>query len=446
MQKKNLQSKFKKSRLLVLFALMLLPLSGHATSKWYYFFTEFHPYPSGAGKIYVSKDKTTDPSTITDWQDDVEIQECVYTISGTDYYIFGKPVGDYIIAGLSTGTRADEMSEWTPTFQENGDITIANVETPYRYTPTSSISDEDSLTCVSKAPLFSTHCTFLIFTKIAAKVADGYKNFGSVSCSKILNDVGDQVVIEATPKDERCHFTHWKRSSDGQEVDTNPLTIDVSNADEYYAYFSCDSATVFNEPDGGYVIWYCDDAATITGPGKAESYSFSQDSLKHTDKINWFVNKKVNTNGSLYTACPQVLHVIGEIFVCNAPSFNSLYNLTNPLAQWSGDEGIAAADISEGLVYYVADLGEKCFVRQKDLTDGIAAKTMYFTQSETVFEGSIPEKIFWSPEDAMATGISPVDVNAAIRLGRTYNINGMEVKSLGRGGIYIIDGKKTFTK
>ena len=300
---------------------------------------------------------------------------------------------------------------------------------------------------MANAPLFSTHCAFLVFTKIAAKVAQGYSNFGSVSCNKILNDSGDEVTIEATPKDERCHFTHWKRTSDGKQFDTNPLTLTVSNADEYHAYFSCDTATVFNEPDGGFIIWYNEHCATITGPGKAESYSFAQDSLGHTDNYSWFVAKKVNTNNSLYTACPQILHVTGEIFVCNTPGLDPLYNLTNPLAQWSGDEGVSASEISKEQVYFVADIEEKCFKQQKDLSTGIAAKSMYFAQPVSTFDENVPEKIYWSREDAAnATGIRSVDIDAAIRLGRIYNLNGVEMKSLGRDGIYIIDGKKVSHK
>ena len=438
---------FKSGRFLVLVFLTMLSLSAQATSKYYYFFTEFHTYPSGAGKIYVTDNKSTDPSTITEWKESVEIQECKYTIGAWDYYIFGKPVGDYVMIGTSVGTRPDETSEWSPTFTEDGDVVIANQETPYRYTPSSSISDNDSIACVSKAPMFSTHCAFLVFTKVAAKVAEGYKNFGGVKCSKIVNDTGDKITIEAIPADERCHFTHWVRKSDGEQMDSNPMNVEVSKADEYYAYFDCDSATVIDQPDGGYVIWYSDNSGSITGPGKAESYSFAQDSLICTENNTWYVGKKVNTNNTLYTACPQILHVDGKIFVCDTPGLNSVYNLTNPLAQWSGESGLAAIDVNNELSYYFVDLEEKCFKLQNDVSEGIPAKTMYLYQSKSTFGDNIPEKIYWSLEDAVsATGINAVEIENAMKTGRIYNINGIQVKSLGRDGIYIIDGKKYMHK
>ena len=40
-----------------------------ADNKFYYFYDEFHAYPSGAGKIYVHKDKLDDPSEITEWDE-----------------------------------------------------------------------------------------------------------------------------------------------------------------------------------------------------------------------------------------------------------------------------------------------------------------------------------------------------------------------------------------
>lgn len=437
---------FKRGRYLSLFCLILFSLSAYSNSEYYYFFTEFHTYPSGKGKIYVSDDKSIDPSTITDWKDEMEIEECSWSIGGKDYYVYGKS-DDYFITGVAEGTRPDETSDWTPKTDENGNIVIKNQDTPPRYSPSSNIHDKDSLTCVSKAPMFPTHCAYLLFTRVAAKVATGYKNFGSVTCSKVINDTGDNITLEAVPADERCHFTHWVRKSDGGKVETNPLPVTVSGKEEYTAYFSCDSATVINEPNGGFMIWYSENSNTITGPGVAISYSFAQDSLKQADNNAWYVGKRTNTGSSLYTATPQILYVEGEVFVCNTPQYNEAYNLSKPLAQWSGESGVPASEISEGLVYYAVDIENNCFVKLSDVSSGIAPKTMYLALSESMFEGNVPEKIYWSAEDAStATGISTVDVKAAARLGRIYNINGIKVKSLGRDGIYIIDGKKVIHK
>ena len=93
------------------------------------------------------------------------------------------------------------------------------------------------------------------------------------------------------------------------------------------------------------------------------------------------------------------------------------------------------------------DLEEKCFKLQNDVSEGIPAKTMYLYQSKSTFGDNIPEKIYWSLEDAVsATGINAVEIENAMKTGRIYNINGIQVKSLGRDGIYIIDGKKYMHK
>lgn len=439
---------FNKSRIAVLVGFILMSLSVHAgNNEYYYLFTEFHPYPTGAGKIYVSKTKEVDADTISTWNDSFVIEECKYCMGGADYYLFGKPEGDYVIAGVSTGKRADELSDWGPTVNDNGDVVISNQENPFRYTPTSSIHDKDSMTCVSMAPMFPTHCAYLVFTKVAAKVAEGYKNFGSVTCSKVANETGDKISIEAKPADERCHFTHWVKKSNGEKLESNPLDIEVGGSEEYYAYFSCDSATVINEPDGKYMLWYSNNSSTITGPGSAESYSFAQDSLGHTENGGWFVEKKVNTNDNLYTSCPLILYVKGEVFVCSTPQYNSIYNLAKPLAQWSGDNGVSAQDISNDMLYYVVDIEGRCFNQLTDLTGGIAAKTMYLALSKSTFDTEVPAKIYWSREDAStASGITSTEMDKAMKNGKIYNINGMEVKSVGRNGIYIIDGKKVIQR
>ena len=42
--------------------------------------------------------------------------------------------------------------------------------------------------------------------------------------------------------------------------------------------------------------------------------------------------------------------------------------------------------------------------------------------------------------------ICPRSISFSLEDGKIYNINGMEVKSVGRNGIYIIDGKKVIQR
>ncbi len=435
-----------KSRILLLGCFCLFALGASANQHFYYFYDEFHPYPTGAGKIYVSNSKNEDTSAITDWTESYETQFCEYGLGGHDFYLYPKASEGWIPLGVAKGARSAEGEEWYPETDENGNIIISNQETPFRHSPTSTIYDDDSLTAVAKAPMFPEACGFLVYTHVATRVADGYKSFGKTATSKTVNNVGDEIQLIATPADERCHFTHWVRKSDGEKITDNPLSLTVNGAEEYEAYFSCDSAVVFDEPEGKYILWYNDNAHTITGSGTIEAYSFRSDSLKSNENDNnyWYVGKHSST-GSTYTQCPEILYVKGLAFLCETPQYNSYYNQTNPLAKWSGDDGIAASDIEDGLNYYILDLENMCF-NKADASAGIPAKTMYFSLPSSTFSDNVPQTIYMTAKAAEETGISAAEINRAVNDNKIYDLNGIQLKSIGRDGIYIINGKKYLKK
>lgn len=435
-----------KSKALLFGVMFCFALGANATSTYYYFFDEFHPYPTGAGKIYVSGDKTLDESTITEWTEYHEESFCEYGIGGHDFYIYTQPAEGWLALGVSTGTRVDELSDWEPTTDEEGNEVISNQETPFRFTPTSNIKDNDSLTCVSMAPMFPDACAFLVFTHVAPRVAAGQKSFGSATASKTVNYVGDNIQLKATPADERCHFSKWVRKSDGKEFLDNPLFVDVTGAEEYFAYFDCDSATVLSSKEGEYFVWYDDDSHTVTTSDETTIYAFSNDGLQVTDEGNFYVEPRTNST-TFYAGAPMVVYVKGDAYACRTPQFNSFYSLTNPLALWSGEEGLASSEIDPVNSYFVVNAEKQQFVLLDDVSAGIAPKTMYLAlPTLSNFGEDVPSIIYWSKEAASADGISQVEIEKAEQTGKVYNINGVRIESLGRNGIYIIDGKKYVNK
>ena len=421
--------------------------SAQASNAWHYFYDEFHVYPSGAGKIYVSDNYAEDEESITGWTTDYETQFCEYGINGHDFYIYTQPADGWIPYGVAIGTRADELSEWSPTTDENGNVVINNQQSPFRYSPTSNIEEQDSMSAVAKAPLFPDGCAYLVFTHVAARVAKGQSSFGKSSASKTVNDIGDDIELTATPADERCHFTYWERKSDGKQFTENPLPVSVTGAEEYYAHFSCDSAVVLkaDSEEGSWFVWYDEDTHLLVGsgegdnnPGNATIYVFTSDSL-YIGNDSYLSPYKANV---FYPAQPHVAFVTGEVYAVRSPLVNALYSLTNPLAQWSGDNGVAAADFANGMSYYVIDPEDRCFTLHDRTTD-IAPKTIYVAVSTELFPNETAAQIlYWDNESARATGISQTEILRAQQNGKIYTIGGMRVTSLGRDGIYIIDGKK----
>lgn len=445
MEKTFTTSRVVRGRLALVAAMLTASLGASAGSqKFYNFYDEFHAYPTGAGKIYVSTSNSVDTSTLAeaDWSADAEQQFCKYGLSGCDFYIYTKPADGWIAVGVSTGVREDENSDWHPTTDSLGNVVIGNVESPLRYTPVASTGDADSLTAVSQAPMFPEACAYAVFTHVAPRVAEGQTPMGSVATDKTVNLVGDNIKLTATPKDARCHFAYWTRKSDGATYTDNPLQVNVSGADEYVVNFTCDSAMVLNYPEGKYIIWKHDSAYTFTHDGTATAYSFVKDSLKTTDSGMYYIGKKPNTS-VLSVGAPLAFYIKGTAYAFCTPGYNSWYSISNSLASWSGEDGVAAADINSESHYYVADVDNECFSLLADTGNGIPARTVYLTlTADNITTPTVPQKIYWSEEAAMSpTGIKNVGTGVRVADGKIYTIGGVEVRSMGHG-IYVINGKK----
>ena len=86
-----------------------------------------------------------------------------------------------------------------------------------------------------------------------------------------------------------------------------------------------------------------------------------------------------------------------------------------------------------------------CF-NKADASAGIPAKTMYFSLPSSTFSDNVPQTIYMTAKAAEETGISAAEINRAVNDNKIYDLNGIQLKSIGRDGIYIINGKKYLKK
>ena len=425
-----------------------------ADNKFYYFYDEFHAYPSGAGKIYVSKDKVEEPSEITEWD---EYQEATYVgslISSADFYCYTQPANGWIQYGVVEGVRESEDDDWMPETDENGSLVIKNAESVLRYTASSTYSADDEASCIANAPLFPEHCCFVVFSHVVPRLGVGMKNLGSVSSSKSINDIGDEVQLTATPKEGTTStFQYWKRKSDGQKFTDNPLTVTVEKAEEYVAYFQADNATYFNCPDGEYILWYNKDYAGIYfEESEFNCHPFQEKQYANTDDGVGYFEETLGSSGSasLYPAIPQIIYLKGEATVITDPTLNDWYAGTVSCMQYT-EESLQVSELPVGYVYYNVNMKERCFTLMP-ATQTVIPANSYYLKIDEGYMWNAPEKdpvIYWDKEAALKNeykgednedGLKKVELDKAVT--GVYNLGGIPLKAIPSRGIYIIDGKK----
>ncbi len=422
-------------------------------NKFYYFYDEFHAYPSGAGKIYVSKDKVEEPSEITEWD---EYQEATYVgsqISAADFYCYTKPANGWIQYGVVEGVRESEDDDWMPETDENGSLVIKNMESVLRYTASSTYSADDEASCIANAPLFPEHCCFVVFSHVVPRLGVGMKNLGSVTSSKSVNDIGDEVQLTATPKDNTSTFLYWKRKSDGKKFTDNPLTLTVEKAEEYVAYFQTDNTTFYDCPEGEYILWYSPDYAAIYfGENEYNTHTFKVEEYKNTEDGIGYFSSTAGSSGSdnLIPGIPQILWLKGEALVIPQPSLNALYVGVVSCMQYA-EESLQVSELPVGYVYYNVNMKERCFTLMPASQTVIPAGSFYL-QIDEGYMWNAPEKdpvIYWDEEAALKNeykgednedGLKKVELDKAVT--GVYNLGGIPLKAIPSRGIYIIDGKK----
>jgi len=421
-------------RYILMTAVLMLVSSADmmAGDAWYAYYNKLVAYPTGAGTVYADE-YGYDAVDETLYANESELQ-CKQSYSPGGYYAYAKPADGWILAGFSAATF-DEAGQ--PIFND----AVIETSNPAYLTIYSEISTEEGADSSSiDYPLDPNNVHYALFTHVAPRYAAGQDSLGTLSISKVCNEIGDNVTLTATPRDERCHFDRW--TLDGETVSTEAsFSVDVTKAAEYVAHFTCDSAVIINFPeDGGYIYWY-DDVNDISVPDNVTTLDVWSDYVylnngETVDSLNF-------SEGSYYaSACnATILYGKGEATLVKTPS-SYPYASEYSLLRWSGDNGVAVADLdATSTSYYTFDTSNATFNLAKS-GETIAAQTTYLAVPDSLYKngGDAPSIIYTSYADK-AAGINSVKTDSKVATG-IYTLGGIRQKEMNRNGIYIFDGKK----
>ena len=419
-------------------------VSASTDEGFYNYWVHLGTYPTGAGKVYA---EIKDGSVVAEDADfrtpaeSVEVKYMKKDLSTQSFDAYAQPADGWIVAGFTLGTRNDDG-----TFTAKPD-TLINKKNPASISPKSTISDKDSLTAISIFPIEADTAYFAVFTHVKPNLKDGHENFGSVSIDKISNDIGDKVTLTATPReDANAQFAYWVESSTGKKLTDNPLTVDVTKAEEYFAYFESDLMETITFPEGGGWLPYHTDCYVLFPDVK----SF---------KVMVFNNEgvtKFDNNGKEAIACvpddtgyfagtfagTQLLYGEGTQVAKRSPENTDPNTWSVNFLRWSGDEGVKTDTLPTGHHYYTFDVNSEVF---NIVGANIAAKQVYMAMPDSCVEaltpGSFPEVIY-TKTDGSQTGIASLKADPTMKSKGVYTLDGRRIDAMDQKGIYIFDGKK----
>ena len=429
---------------MLLVAVVSLMAFGHASASSYYYnhYVVLNTYPTGKGKVYAEipqEGVKAEDANFETPAESVEVKYNYYSSSSSSFNAIAVPEDGWIVAGYTYGTKNEDG-----TFTARTD-TLITADNPANLSSTSVSYSENSLEeALSIFPLEADTAFYAVFTHVSPRVGNGQESFGKVKIDKISNDVGDKVTLTATP-DSIATFAYWVEKSTGKQIKDNPLTIDVTKAEEYYAYFESDLMETVTFPEGGgYLPYYT--PCYVYYPNK---YDFTV-MVFDTDSPQKFqmdgkdaiaaVPTAVNYYGGQYAGV-QLLYGEGTY------SFKKYLTNTNPSSitnflRWSGDEGVKTDTLPAGHHYYTFDVNTELF---NIVGADIAAKQVYMAMPDSCVEkltpGSFPNVIY-TKTDGSQTGIATIKAGETVKNKGIYTLNGRKVDAMEQKGVYIYDGKK----
>lgn len=423
-------------------------------------------YPTGAGKVYAKMEgdaKAAEGQNFETPADVISVKFVYTTITASGWFnAYAEPAEGWIFAGFAP----EEYEDGEPLLPS----VVSDNSNPANLKVTSAVYDKNSLfdseeDALANIPDDPDGVYYALFTHVAPRISEMMAHMGSVSIDKTVNYIGEDVTIEATvdPKWENynARFSHWVEKSTGKKITQNPYTLTVTQVEEYEAFFSCDELFEVEFPEeGGYVEFYNDCMAYI--PTGVSQQNFTQKYVKAADGKAYFEIQPTVTFVDAKT--PAFLYGKGtQQFLNNPaetkPSGIGFYGA--PLEDWSGDEGVAVADLTQtieegsglsavevevgNVVAYLLDTESNTFKRVEE--EMIPANRVFLGIPQQLFdaieEGFLPDVIYLSLEDAQETnGIDGVETKASVKNGNTYMLDGRQVSAPAQNGVYIYDGKK----
>lgn len=428
--------------LLVTVLLSMTSICSFAGDEGYFnYYVHLGTYPTGAGKVYAELQSNSVKNEAANFETPAESVEVMYTKQNLKSQAFTAHADaneGWIVAGYTYGTKNEDG-----TFTARTD-TLITVKNPASLQPTSESSDKDSLTAVSIFPLEADTAFYAVFTHVSPRVGNGQENFGKVAIDKISNNIGDKVTLTATP-DTTSTFAYWLEKSTGKQIKDNPLTVDVTKAEEYYAYFESELMETVTFPEGGgYLPYY------------TPCYVYYPDNYDFTVMIfDTDSPQKFQMDGKdAIAAVPTPIGYYGGQFAGvqllygeGTHAFKRNLTSTDPstnenFLRWTGETGVKTDTLPAGHHYYTFDVNNEVF---KIAGAEIAAKQVYMAMPDSCVEkltpGSFPD-IIYTKTDGTQTGIATIKAGETVKSKGIYTLDGRKVDAMEQRGIYIYDGKK----
>lgn len=444
-------------------ALVFLASTGIANAgetKWGDYYATLSAYPTGAGLVYAevpesyvteSEDEMSD--LFTDMKTPAESVDVKFMYNNYDtktyFYPHAVPSEGWIVAGFSQAKVVRDEVEGEDVFVFNDSIYDTDNPSSNTYLE-AGFSDADQTIALSSFPMTPTAKFYALFTHVKPTIAIGQSPLGTVSISKVCNEIGDDVTLTATPDESKnATFDYWVNMNTQEKIAQNPLEVkNIQESAVYEAHFKSDKAITMEFPEeGGYKIVYFDKGyvmpATNVVDNTFDFWDISTNNLKVTEDSSAYYIQPGDLRNWLYPGNPHILYGKGLMtFVEN----DEMQKSNSNELEWSGDNGVNVADLSLDKKYYSVNLEKKQFELLAD-DAVIAPKTAYFAMPVECYTAHNVEKapsiVYWyKPETS--TGIEEIQQETAT-VGNAkgiYSIDGKKMNAIPAKGLYIVNGKK----
>ena len=444
-------------------ALVFLASTGIANAgetKWGDYYATLSAYPTGAGLVYAevpesyvteSEDEMSD--LFTDMKTPAESVDVKFMYNNYDtktyFYPHAVPSEGWIVAGFSQAKVVRDEVEGEDVFVFNDSIYDTDNPSSNTYLE-AGFSDADQTIALSSFPMAPTAQFYALFTHVKPTIAIGQSPLGTVSISKVCNEIGDDVTLTATPDESKnATFDYWVNMNTQEKIAQNPLEVkNIQESAVYEAHFKSDKAITMEFPEeGGYKIVYFDKGyvmpATNVVDNTFDFWGISTNNLKVTEDSSAYYIQPGDLRNWLYPGNPHILYGKGLMtFVEN----DEMQKSNSNELEWSGDNGVNVADLSLDKKYYSVNLEKKQFELLAD-DAVIAPKTAYFAMPVECYTAHNVEKapsiVYWyKPETS--TGIEEIQPETAT-VGNAkgiYSIDGKKMNAIPAKGLYIVNGKK----
>lgn len=444
-------------------ALVFLASTGIANAgetKWGDYYATLSAYPTGAGLVYAevpesyvteSEDEMSD--LYTDMKTPAENVDVKFMYNNYDtktyFYPHAVPSEGWIVAGFSQAKVVRDEVEGEDVFVFNDSIYDTDNPSSNTYLE-AAFSDADQTIAFTSFPMAPTAQFYALFTHVKPTIAIGQSPLGTVSISKVCNEIGDDVTLTATPDESKnATFDYWVNMNTQEKIAQNPLEVkNIQESAVYEAHFKSDKAITMEFPEeGGYKIVYFDKGyvmpATNVVDNTFDFWDISTNNLKVTEDSSAYYIQPGDLRNWLYPGNPHILYGKGLMtFVEN----DEMQKSNSNELEWSGDNGVNVADLSLDKKYYSVNLEKKQFELLAD-DAVIAPKTAYFAMPVECYTAHKVEKapsiVYWyKPETS--TGIEEIKPETAT-VGNAkgiYSIDGKKMNAIPAKGLYIVNGKK----